>query len=68
MLELNGENFGSNLKVWFGDVEAETMYRCEEGLLCVVPDISCFREGWKWIKETVQVSGVDYRTIHKKTF
>ena len=55
MLELNGENFSSNLKVWFGDVEAETMYRCEEGLLCVVPDISCFREGWKWIQETVQV-------------
>ena len=56
MLELNGENFSSNLKVWFGDVEAETMYRCEEGLLCVVPDISCFRGGWKWIKEAVQVT------------
>ena len=55
MLELNGENFTSNLKVWFGDVEAETMYRCEEGLLCVVPDISCFREGWKWVKEIVRV-------------
>ncbi|CAK8697556.1 unnamed protein product [Clavelina lepadiformis] len=55
MLEVNGENFTSNLKVWFGDVEAETMYRCEEGLLCVVPEISAFREGWKYVKETVQV-------------
>ena len=27
MLELMGENFTQNLKVWFGDVEAETMYR-----------------------------------------
>lgn len=27
MLELTGENFTANLKVWFGDVEAETMYR-----------------------------------------
>ncbi|KAK3754603.1 hypothetical protein QZH41_019963, partial [Actinostola sp. cb2023] len=26
MLELTGENFTANLKVWFGDVEAETMY------------------------------------------
>lgn len=26
-LELHGENFHSGLKVWFGDVEAETMYR-----------------------------------------
>uniref|UniRef100_A0A8C3S7J0 Recombination signal binding protein for immunoglobulin kappa J region like n=1 Tax=Chelydra serpentina TaxID=8475 RepID=A0A8C3S7J0_CHESE len=27
MLEVQGENFHANLKVWFGDVEAETMYR-----------------------------------------
>ena len=27
MVELKGENFTPNLKVWFGDVEAETMYR-----------------------------------------
>lgn len=27
MLELTGEHFTANLKVWFGDVEAETMYR-----------------------------------------
>ena len=55
MLEITGENFTSNLKVWFGEVEVETMYRCEEGLLCVVPDISYFREGWKYIEETVEV-------------
>jgi len=27
MLELTGENFAPNLKVWFGEVEAETMHR-----------------------------------------
>ena len=29
MLELTGENFTPTLKVWFGEVEAETMYRLE---------------------------------------
>lgn len=27
MLELTGQNFTPSLRVWFGDVEAETMYR-----------------------------------------
>ena len=27
MLELSGESFAPNLRVWFGEVEAETMYR-----------------------------------------
>lgn len=27
MLELTGQNFTPNLRVWFGDVEADTMYR-----------------------------------------
>lgn len=75
MLEVNGENFSPNLKVWFGEVEAETMYRCAEGLLCVVPDISFFREGWKWVKEIVRVpinlvrnDGVIYPTNLTFTF
>ncbi|KAB0400315.1 hypothetical protein E2I00_017093 [Balaenoptera physalus] len=42
MLELTGQNFTPNLRVWFGDVEAETMYRCGESMLCAVPDISAF--------------------------
>ena len=29
MLELAGECFSPNLRVWFGDVESETMYRCQ---------------------------------------
>lgn len=33
MLELTGQNFTPNLRVWFGDVEAETMYRCVLGLI-----------------------------------
>lgn len=32
MLELTGQNFTPNLRVWFGDVEAETMYRCVKAL------------------------------------
>ncbi|TRY69921.1 hypothetical protein TCAL_02352 [Tigriopus californicus] len=55
MLELTGENFTPNLKVWFGDVEAETMYRCQESMLCVVPDISQFRRGWQWVRQPAQV-------------
>ena len=27
MAELTGENFTPNLRVWFGEVEAETMHR-----------------------------------------
>jgi recombining binding protein (suppressor of hairless) len=55
MLELNGESFAPNLKVWFGEVESETMYRCQESMLCVVPDISLFREGWQWVRVPTQV-------------
>ena len=55
MLELTGENFSPNLRVWFGDVEAETMYRCQESMLCVVPDISAFRRGWQWVRQPTQV-------------
>ncbi|XP_064384613.1 recombining binding protein suppressor of hairless-like isoform X2 [Halichondria panicea] len=42
MLEINGEDFTPDLKVWFSDVEADTMYRCEESIMAVVPDISLF--------------------------
>ncbi|XP_071956116.1 recombining binding protein suppressor of hairless-like isoform X2 [Antedon mediterranea] len=55
MLELNGENFNPSLKVWFGDVEAETMFRSTEYMLCVVPDISAFRGGWRWVRQPTQV-------------
>ncbi|KAK3608480.1 hypothetical protein CHS0354_010326 [Potamilus streckersoni] len=55
MLELTGENFTPMLRVWFGEVEAETMYRCEDSMLCVVPDISAFRSGWKWVRQPLQV-------------
>lgn len=55
MLELAGENFIPTLRVWFGDVEAETMYRCQDSMLCVVPDISAFRGGWQWVRQPTQV-------------
>uniref|UniRef100_A0A2I2YVV4 Recombination signal binding protein for immunoglobulin kappa J region n=1 Tax=Gorilla gorilla gorilla TaxID=9595 RepID=A0A2I2YVV4_GORGO len=48
MLELTGQNFTPNLQVWFGDVEAEAMYRCGESMLRVVPDVS--------VQQPVQVS------------
>ncbi|KAI2668680.1 hypothetical protein H4Q32_005450 [Labeo rohita] len=28
---------------------------CGESVLCVVPDISAFREGWRWVRQPVQV-------------
>ncbi|XP_074602525.1 recombining binding protein suppressor of hairless-like [Brevipalpus obovatus] len=55
MLELSGENFSEGLKVWFGDVETETFYRCQETLLCVIPQISEIREGWEWVRQPTQV-------------
>lgn len=53
MLELSGDNFTPHLQVWFGDVEAETMYRCTETLLCVVPEISQFRGEWLWVSKSL---------------
>jgi recombining binding protein suppressor of hairless len=47
MLELTGENFTPHLRVWFGDVEAETMYRCQESLLCLVPDVTVFSNNFQ---------------------
>lgn len=55
LLELSGENFTANLKVWFGEVEAETMFRADDSMLCVVPDISAFRSSWKWVRQPLQV-------------
>ena len=43
MLELIGESFTPNLKVWFGDVEAETAYRCSNSMICKVPEVSIFK-------------------------
>uniref|UniRef100_A0AAZ3Q642 Recombination signal binding protein for immunoglobulin kappa J region b n=1 Tax=Oncorhynchus tshawytscha TaxID=74940 RepID=A0AAZ3Q642_ONCTS len=75
MLELTGQNFAPDLRVWFGDIEADTMYRCGESVLCVVPDISAFREGWRWVRQPVQVpvtlvrnDGVIYSTALTFTY
>jgi recombining binding protein (suppressor of hairless) len=40
MLELVGENFTPNIKVWFDDVEADTAFRSHSSIICVIPDIS----------------------------
>lgn len=42
MVEMYGENFSAFLTVWFGKVPSETLYRCEELLLCRPPAIEQF--------------------------
>ncbi|XP_070935003.1 recombining binding protein suppressor of hairless-like protein [Macaca nemestrina] len=58
-LELHGENFHAGLKVWFGDVEAETMYRYGVGsprsLVCVVPDVAAFCSDWRWLRAPITI-------------
>ncbi|NXX95915.1 RBPJL protein, partial [Centropus bengalensis] len=55
MLEVQGENFHAHLKVWFGDVEAETMFRSPKSLMCVVPDVSAFGSDWRWLRYPITV-------------
>ncbi|KFV13945.1 Recombining binding protein suppressor of hairless-like, partial [Pterocles gutturalis] len=54
-LEVQGEYFHAHLKVWFGDVEAETMYRSPKSLVCVVPDVSAFGNDWRWLRYPITV-------------
>jgi len=42
MVEMYGENFSTFLTVWFGHVPSETLYRCEELMLCRPPPIERF--------------------------
>ena len=39
MLELSGENFTPRIKVWFGEVEAETLHRYIPYILAYKPTI-----------------------------
>ncbi|XP_015685157.1 recombining binding protein suppressor of hairless-like protein, partial [Protobothrops mucrosquamatus] len=55
MLEVQGNYFHANMKVWFGDVEAETMYRNSKSLVCVVPDVSAFSPDWRWLRYPITV-------------
>ncbi|KAL3314611.1 hypothetical protein Ciccas_006766 [Cichlidogyrus casuarinus] len=55
MVELSGENFSASHQVWFGDVPAQTFYRCEEMMLCFVPDISEFRKDWEFVERDLEV-------------
>lgn len=69
-LELTGENFQPSHRIWLGEVECDTIFRCENTLICGVPDISAFKDGWRWVEkpEHVEVSivrqhdGVIYST------
>ena len=59
ILELTGDNLNGSLKVWFGDVEAETESRPsnnQDSLHCRVPDISHFYPpGSSWLSQPTQV-------------
>ncbi|KAI4791863.1 hypothetical protein KUCAC02_033756, partial [Chaenocephalus aceratus] len=75
MLEIYGENFSSHLKVWFGNSEAETMFKSPQSLLCVVPDISVFSDGWRCLRRVLTVplalirsDGLIYRTSFSFTY
>ena len=47
-LELTGEDFAPGLQVWFGEVEADTVFRSAESIYCLVPDIQQFCSGPAW--------------------
>uniref|UniRef100_UPI0037E72712 recombining binding protein suppressor of hairless-like protein n=1 Tax=Semicossyphus pulcher TaxID=241346 RepID=UPI0037E72712 len=75
MLEIHGENFSPHLKVWFGNSEAETMFKSPKSLLCVVPDVSVFSEGWRCLRRVITVplslirlDGLIYRTHFSFTY
>ncbi len=56
MLELTGQNFTANLRVWFGDVEADTSYRYGVGI-CQSQRLA---QGWQWLVHVsfISVTGV----------
>eukprot|EP01137_Pigoraptor_chileana_P016283 Opistho-2@72991 len=70
LVELHGENFMPNLKVWFADAPAETLYRCAELLVCSPPPIGQIRDcGWTHVRKRTEVrlflvrdDGVVYKT------
>ncbi|XP_029287434.1 recombining binding protein suppressor of hairless-like protein isoform X2 [Cottoperca gobio] len=75
MLEIHGENFSPHLKVWFGNSEAETMFKSPKSLLCVVPDVSVFSDGWRCLRRIITVplslirlDGLIYRTSFSFTY
>ncbi|CAN9512582.1 unnamed protein product [Ophioblennius macclurei] len=75
MLEIHGENFSPHLKVWFGNNEAETMFKSPKSLLCVVPDVSAFSAGWRRLRRSISVplsllrlDGLIYRTSFSFTY
>ncbi|XP_037535611.1 recombining binding protein suppressor of hairless-like protein [Nematolebias whitei] len=75
MLEVHGENFSPHLKVLFGNSEAETMFKSPKSLLCVVPDVSVFSDGWRCLHRIITVplslvrtDGLIYRTSYSFTF
>ncbi|KRX77213.1 Suppressor of hairless protein [Trichinella sp. T6] len=67
-LTLSGSHFTPALKVWFAEVEAETIFHNSEVLICTIPDIDEFHlTASPWEKHVVPLSlvrfdGVIYHT------
>uniref|UniRef100_A0AC35U487 Recombining binding protein suppressor of hairless n=1 Tax=Rhabditophanes sp. KR3021 TaxID=114890 RepID=A0AC35U487_9BILA len=45
-IELSGSNFTPNLKIWFGANPTDTMFRCSERLLCMIPTPTSLNFDW----------------------
>ncbi|KAI4799540.1 hypothetical protein KUCAC02_016853 [Chaenocephalus aceratus] len=67
--------FNLRVRVWFGNSEAETMFKSPQSLLCVVPDISVFSDGWRCLRRVLTVplalirsDGLIYRTSFSFTY
>jgi recombining binding protein (suppressor of hairless) len=50
-IDICGKHFTSNLKVWFGECEAETIVRSDENMIAVVPDRSLVQPDWNITKK-----------------
>uniref|UniRef100_A0A915J4F1 Uncharacterized protein n=1 Tax=Romanomermis culicivorax TaxID=13658 RepID=A0A915J4F1_ROMCU len=68
-IELTGNEFSPKLKVWFDEVEAETIYKTKNLMTAIVPDISAIDPQWQQsrISRDVRISlvrddGVIYST------
>ncbi|XP_015256605.1 PREDICTED: recombining binding protein suppressor of hairless-like protein [Cyprinodon variegatus] len=75
MLEIHGENFSPHIKMLFGNCEAETMFKSPKSLLCVIPDVSVYSDGWRCLRRIItlplsliRTDGLIYRSSYSFTY